>query len=230
MSTRLIVDKKEGLSESRAGNRPKQPRAIKMAATFISYIFHPVFVPVYVIAFLVYVHPYLFAGFSALDKTRTMAMGVMMYTFFPLITVLLLKGLKFIDTVYLVTQKDRVIPLIACGVWYFWIWWVWKNLPDYPQAAVAFALATWISVSIGLMANIIMKVSLHAISMGVMLSFFLLMAFSQDLNFGFYISVALLITGLVCTSRFIVSDHEPKEVYGGLVIGFFSVLVGQWLT
>jgi hypothetical protein len=38
-----------------------------------------------------------------------------------------------------------------------------------------------------------------------------------------------LITGLVCTSRFIVSDHHPKEVYGGLAAGVFSMLIAYWL-
>ena len=90
-------------------------------------------------------------------------------------------------------------------------------------------MAIWISASLGLMANIIMKVSLHAISMGVMLTFIFLLAFSQQLNFGIYISVAFLIAGLVCTSRFIVSDHEPKEVYGGLAVGVISMLIAGWV-
>jgi hypothetical protein len=93
--------------------------------------------------------------------------------------------------------------------------------------AVKFALAIWISVSLALMANIIMKVSLHAISMGVIMTFILILAFTQPLNFGIYISVALFITGLVCTSRFIVSDHTPKEVYGGLAVGVVSMLAAS---
>ena len=79
------------------------------------------------------------------------------------------------------------------------------------------------------MANIIMKVSLHAISMGVALTFILLLALSQPLHFGVYISVALLATGIVCTSRFIVSDHTAKEVYGGLAVGLLSMLIAWFV-
>ena len=207
---------------------PPQPAAVRFVAKIISYIFHPVFVPLYIVWFMVYLHPWLFAGFSNMDKTRTVIMAALMFTFFPVVTVLLLKALKFINSFHLTTQKDRIIPLVACGVWYFWIWYVWKNLPEYPKPAIQLALAIWISVSLGLMANIIMKVSLHAISIGVMLTFILLLAFSQQLNFGIYISIALLIAGLVCTSRFIVSDHLPKEVYGGLAVGAFSMLIA-WI-
>ena len=44
----------------------------------------------------------------------------------------------------------------------------------------------------------------------------MLLALTQSVSFGVYISVALLIAGLVCTARFIVSDHTQKEIYGGL--------------
>ena len=227
MSAGFIVDEKNQLQEIRKNDFPPHPASVRLVAKIISTIFHPVFVPLYIVLFMVYVHPWIFAGFSDLDKTRTVMMAALMFTFFPVVTVLLLKALKFINSFHLTTQKDRIIPLVACGVWYFWIWYVWRNLPEYPSAAIKLALAIWISASLGLMANIIMKVSLHAISMGVILAFIFLLAFSQPLNFGIYISVSLLIAGAVCTSRFIVSDHFPKEVYGGLFVGIISMLAAS---
>jgi hypothetical protein len=176
------------------------------------------------------VHPYLFAGFSPEQKFRTVMMAVVSFTFFPLITILLLKGLKFIDSIYLRTQRERVIPFVACMIWYFWIAYVWNNfgktrdVVDIPHNAVQFAFAAFFSTIIGLMMNIRMKISLHAISMGIVITFFTCMALSQDVNFAVYLSVVLLITGLVCTARFIASDHTPAEVYAGLLTGMVSML------
>lgn len=225
MSTRMMVNGQNELHDPLEARLPQQPAIIRVVAKIISTIFHPVFVPVYLIWFLVYTHPYLFAGFSAWDKSKVMIQAVVMFTFFPIVTVLLLKALKFINTFHLTSQKDRIIPLVACGVWYFWIWYVWRNLPDYPKPAVQLALAIWISASLGLMANIIMKISLHAMSMGVMIAFMLLLALTQQVNFGIYISLALFIGGLVCTARFIVSDHTAQEVYGGLATGIASMII-----
>jgi hypothetical protein len=230
MSTRLMVDGQNQLDETREAWAPRQPAIIRFIGNTISYIFHPVFVPVMVIWFLVYIHPYLFAGFADMQKFRTVMMAVVSFTFFPLVTVLLLKGLKFIDTIFLRTQKDRVIPFIACMIWYFWIWYVWNNFgktgdTDMPREAVQFALATFISTIIGLMVNIKMKVSLHAISAGMVLTFFIQMAFIQQLNFGTWLAIVFLLTGLVCTARFIVSDHTAQEVYGGLVVGAVSMII-----
>lgn len=198
---------------------------VRWAAQLVSVVFHPVFVPVYVIAFLLFIHPFQFTGFSPQQKVLVLGQAVAMYLFFPLVTVLLLKALHFIQSIRLERQKDRIIPLVACGIWYFWVWYVWRNLPEYPKELVHFALAIWISSWAALMINVRMKISLHAISLGISLAFLLRLAFTQDISFGFYLAIALLITGLVCTARFIVSDHTETELYSGLLVGAVSVLV-----
>jgi hypothetical protein len=224
MNTRLAVDNKSRLQEIRESGMPQQPALVRIPAKIISYIFHPIFVPVYMLLFMVYVHPYLFAGFTDSDKIRVMLQAFIMFSFFPVVTVLLLKALNFIGSFYLTTQKDRIIPFVACGIWYFWIWYVWRNLPNYPRESVVLTLAIFIASSMGLIANIYMKISMHAISMGIMVTFIFFLAFTQALNFSLYLSVVLLITGLVCTSRLIVSNHTQKEVYVGLFTGFVSML------
>ena len=55
--------------------------------------------------------------------------------------------------------------------------------------------------------------------MGVMVTFILLLALAQGSGYGPYISIAILITGLVCTARLIVSDHQSREIYMGLGVG-----------
>jgi len=232
MNSGLVVDRDKGMQEIRTPYFPEQPAGLRIAAKIISWVFHPVFVPVMVIWFLIYKHPWLFTGFDSMQKPRLLAMAAVMFTLFPLVTILLLKGLKFIDSIYLRTQRERVIPFIACMIWYFWIAYVWNNFGktgegfDIPHSAVQFAFGAFISTVIGLMVNVRMKVSLHAISMGVVLAFFVLMAMTQDLNFFVYLSIVILATGLVCTARFIVSDHTPNEIYAGLATGIVSLLIG----
>lgn len=229
----LIVDERNGLKEIRKKEFPEQPKPVRVIASVISYIFHPVFVPVYIVAFLLYVHPFIFAGYTPKNKILVFAQAFMMLTFFPLVSVLLLKALKFIDSIYLHTQKDRVIPFIACMTWYFWLWYVWNNMgksdgaADMPREAVKLALAIFITTIIGLMVNIKMKISLHAIAIGVLVCFLVLLAVKEGLGFGLFISIGILVAGIVCTARFIVSDHTQAEVYSGLGVGIISMLAAQ---
>jgi len=235
MSESLLVNNENNTKEN-SRLLPNPPAALKVLAQIISYIFHPVFIPLYVVYFLAYVHPYMYAGFDPRNKAiAVMGAAIVSFTFFPLVTVLLLKGLKFIDSIYLRTQKDRIIPFIACMIWYFWIWYVWNNFGktnaaiDMPHEAVQFALATFLSTIIGLMVNIKMKVSLHGISAGIVLTFFIIMALTQDLNYTVWLAIVVILAGLVCTARFIVSDHSVQEIYGGLATGAAAMLVARWL-
>jgi len=228
MSTRLIVDQSNQLHEFReTGYQPQNP-VLRLIAKVISYVFHPLFVPVYIAWFLITVQPYLFASFTPAEKLLAIVRFFIMYSFFPLVTVLLAKGLGFLNSIYLKTQKERIIPYIACGVYYFWMCYVLRNQPQFSKEVVQLSMAIFIASSLGLMANIIMKVSMHTISMGILLVFMSLLAFTQAESYGVYISIAFLIAGLVCTSRFIVSDHTPTEIYTGLLVGGISQLIAVW--
>jgi hypothetical protein len=220
MSTRLVVDSTSQLQELR-----DQSPGIRLIAKIISYIFHPVLVPVYIILFLLYIHPSVFAGFSSWKKTLVLLQALLPYVVLPLVTVLLLRALNFVNTIYLTTRKDRIIPYIACNLWYFWIAYVWYNQPGYPGEIVILAWTIFISSVIGQLANIYMKISMHALAMGAAVSFMMLLAFTQSAGSGLYLSVALLISGLVCSSRFIASDHSQKEVYGGLLGGIIALVI-----
>ena len=230
MSTNLVVDDQNELQEQRMTGRPAQPAILRIVAKIISYIFHPLFIPVYLIWFYVKSQPHLFSGFSPRERNFLIIRFGVMYTMFPLFTILLLKALKFVKSIYLKTQHERVIPYIICMVYYWWMWYVLHNQPEFAGDIVMLALAIFIVSILGLLANIVMKVSMHAMSVGVAITFLMIMGFSQDVSFTVYISIALLITGIVCTSRMIVSDHTPQEIYFGLFIGIISQVIAYWFA
>ena len=202
---------------------------IRVIARTISYIFHPLFIPLYISWFLIFINP-LFPAINSGDKWILLLRFVVMYTVFPLITVLLAKGLGFIQSVYLKTQKDRIIPYIVCGIYYFWMWYVLKNQPEFPRYFVMLSLAIFIASFMGLILNSFIKVSMHTISVGVLVTFILLLAFLTDVNYGFYIAIAFLLAGAVSSARLVNADHYPVEVYAGLTIGILAQLVAYYFT
>lgn len=217
-------------STNNLGINPETPVALRHIAQFVSYLFHPVFLPLYMMSFLLYVHPFQFLGFTPKMKLLVFVQAFSMYCFFPLVTVGLLKALNFISSFKLPNRKDRVIPLVACGIWYFWVWYVWRNIPEYPRTIVHMALGIWITASIGLFINAYMKISLHGMSVGALLMLLLQLAFTQPIHFGWYLSAGILITGLVSTARLLASDHRPAEVYVGLLTGFISMFLAGFFV
>jgi hypothetical protein len=216
------------LKESSSKEEPFHP-VIRVAARIISYVFHPLFIPVYISWFLIYINP-LFPAINPGDKWILLLRFIVMYTVFPLVTVFLAKGLGFIQSIFLKTQKDRIIPYVVCGIYYFWMWYVLKNQPEFPQYFVMLSLAIFIASFLGLIVNSFMKVSMHTISAGVMITFIMLLAFLTDVNYGFYIGIAFLLAGAVSSARLINSDHHPVEVYAGLIVGIVAQLVAYYFV
>jgi hypothetical protein len=143
-----------------------QPAILKFFANIFSYLLHPLFVPVYVIYFLLYIHPSAFSGFSDMNKAKTLVIISLNLVCFPLISVLLLKALGFIDSLFLKTQKDRIIPYIASGIFFFWAYTVFKEQTQYPRILVEFIFGIFLASSAALLCNSYFKISMHAIGRG----------------------------------------------------------------
>ena len=191
--------------------------AIRTISKIVSYVFHPLFVPVYFGWFLIKVLR-LFSGLDDWHQTLLLVQFFVNYTMLPLFVVLLAKGVGFIKTIYLKTQRDRIIPYMAVMIFYFWVWYVFRN-QGFPREAVLFSLAAFLSVCFGAFTNTFFKVSMHALSMGVVVTLLLLLSVKSGVNYGPYVSIGLFIAGLVCTARLVNNDHHPFEVYAGLLLG-----------
>jgi hypothetical protein len=201
------------------------PLVLKLIANFISYLFHPLFIPIYAGYFLMFIHPTYFVGYGAQQKYWLLIRIAYTMVFFPIITVLLLKATGFIESVFLKTQKDRIIPYIACGIFFFWGYLVFRNQPSIPSILTAFTFAVFLSSSVALIANIYFKISMHAIGMGGVLGLFFVIMQSNTMLMTGPLSVALLLSGMVCTARLLISNHSNKEIYMGLLVGIGCQLV-----
>ena len=204
----------------------KHSLIIKLLANFFSYLFHPIFIPLYVTWMLAFIHPNYFVGFSTMGKYKILLLVAINAFSFPLITVLLLKGLGFINSIFLRTQKDRIIPYIASMTFFFWTQYVLREQNFVPRILVAFMFGVFISSSAALIANIYHKISMHAIGMGGMLGLFLVVMQQNTMLMTGPLAFVLLTTGIVCTARMIVSDHQPKEIYTGLMVGLICQFIG----
>jgi hypothetical protein len=205
---------------SQPEQKNSQPLLIRLLAHFFSYVFHPLFVPLYVIGFLVFLHPSYFAGFTLYDKYRLLFSTALNTIFFPAFAVLLMKGLGFIKSIFLHTQQDRIGPYLSSMIFYFWTAWVFfKTDPQLALIMPSFMTGVFLTTVVGLLSNIYFKISMHAMGMGGMVGLFLIIMLYNTMWMWWPLAIALLITGIVCTSRLIVSDHSPKEIYWGLFFG-----------
>ena len=197
-------------------------------AKIISVLFHPLFVPIYFVWFLLFIHPLAFIGFSSVQKFQTLVIVGINLTIFPLVSVLLLKALGFIDSIYLKTQKDRIIPYIACGIFFFWAFTVFKEQTKYPIVLVVFILGIFLASSAALLANIYFKVSMHAIGVGGLLGIFAVLFYNNNLSMAWPLALVLIVSGMICTARLLLNTHTPKDIYAGLLIGIATQVAANY--
>lgn len=209
-----------------AGPETDAGPVIRFFAKLVAYVFHPLFITSYVMAFLLYVHPYAFTGFDDRTKLFRMVNIVLCNTLFPVFSVFLLWRLQFISSMHLKTVKERILPYIIAMIFYWWTWNVFKHLPDTPQSAISFLLGAFLALCGGWMCNIYFKISMHSIAMGGAMMFFFLFSFNDSYASGTYLSIVVLATGLVCTSRLLTRDHTAFEIWSGLFVG----MLGQYIA
>jgi hypothetical protein len=200
----------------------------RFLAHLVSYLFHPLFISSYVMAFLIFFHPYAFNGFDERTKVLRMLNIVLCNVLFPAFSVFLLWRLKFIHSIFLRTQKDRIIPYIIAMIFYWWTWILYKNWTEVPTEVVHFLLGSFLALCAAFICNIYFKISMHTTAAGGALMFFFLFSFSDEYASGLYLSLVVLGAGVVCTSRLIVSDHTRWDVWSGLFIGALSQYVA-WM-
>ena len=207
----------------------KAPAPLRYAASFISYIFHPIFLPLYAVWFISYVHPSYLSGFSEGMRLRTVLITAQNAVFYPLFSVLLLKGVGFISSIFLRTQKDRIIPYMACGIFFFWTFLVFKEELYFPKILSSFMLGVFLSSSAALLANIYFKISMHAIGVGGIVGLFIIIAQTNTMLMTWPLGAALLIAGLVCSARLLITDHTTKDIYSGLAVGLLAQFTAAFI-
>lgn len=207
---------------------PRYPLLLTITAKVISYLFHPLFVPTYIFLFLVFQVPYEFAGITEWQLKMRIFSVFWITAFFPAFAVFLLWRLKFSDSIFLRTQKERIVPYIITMFFYWWMYYLSRNFSDQPAVLKFFYMGIFMATVFGLTLNNYYKISLHAMAAGGAMASIVLFAFYYNIPLGLSISIVTLVAGIICTSRFLVSDHSSKEIYSGLLVGIISQLMGYY--
>jgi hypothetical protein len=199
----------------------EQNKALKIVANIISVLLHPVFMPIISCSFLFYLMPQSFEEVKAKVISGWAGMIIINTIIFPIILILLLKGLGFIKSIYLRDVKERVIPLIGIMVFYFWPYLVAKNVA-VPDAARILLLGNFWGIVVVFIITIFFKISMHTSGVGSLLGFvFVLMLLAQSF-FLFHLLLALLMAILIIWARYYSGAHRAKELWLGILVGIVA--------
>jgi len=197
-----------------------QPKALRVLAEIISFIFHPVFMPL-VMAFVVYkLSPASFTGITQKMIGQWFITIGYNTIFIPLIGILLLKALGFISSLKMQTAKERTIPLLLSMTFYFWVSHVFNSIPDHvPLAWKVLLLGNFWGIILVFLVNIFTKISMHTSAAGSMLGILVVLMISSNINMLVPLFAGIVVAGIIGTARMILGAHQRGDIWLGYIIG-----------
>lgn len=210
---------------------------MKHLANFISIIFHPLFILVYILGFVLIFNPYILQVQDEKARVTFFVYSFVSIIVMPAIAILILKQVNMIKSFGMKDRMERIGPLIIVSILYFWLYINFKNSTTVPIIFTIFTLGSVISVFVSFFINNFTKISLHTVGMGGLVSSLIIMKYQFNLNLFdinililgryevntyFILLIAIVFAGLVGTSRLYLDSHTKDQIYMGYLVGFMA--------
>jgi len=195
---------------------------MRIFSQIISYIFHPIFIPIAgTLAFFALV-PY-----STLELQSGNVLPIFILTIIiPIICFLILKNLGIVNSIMLPNLAERKYPLYISIALLLMV--LFRVIPNNYTVELYFYFLGLIAALSGILLLLFLnfKASIHMMAMGSFLMFLINLSIHFEKNITIAISLFTIITGLVATSRLFLKAHSRPELLVGLLLG----VVSQFLT
>jgi len=188
----------------------------------ISTILHPIVIPT--LGVLLY---FIFVPNTILRKQQLLILVLVFGVTYivPILSLILLKALNFIEDFQVKTIKERRFPVIFMIFLFYLLGNILGKSSVLEDLEFLF-YGTSLSLScIYLLFSFKLKSSLHLVSMGNAVCFFLIISNLYSLSILPIIMILILLSGLLASSRLYLKAHSPKELFLGFSIGIISQLV-----
>ncbi|MDA7768179.1 hypothetical protein N8904_00490 [Flavobacteriales bacterium] len=194
-------------------------------AQFISVLAHPLFMPSYAFGLLMYTNPYI--NMMVSDSTKS-AIIIILSTFtiiLPILSAIILKKLKVIDSIYMKTSEERKWPFIFTLAWYYFAIQLLSRL-YIPQSFLLLMLGAISAIGLSLIITLRWKISIHMLGIGGVIGAIIGISHRFQFDHSNLIIALVLFAGLVGFARLKTLSHNYKQVYAGFLLG----LIVEWAS
>ena len=193
---------------------------------FISTILHPVVIPTLgVMLYFIFVS-------QSLDHRQQLLLLALVFGItyvIPVLALFLLKALGLIQTFQVKTIRERRVPILMMLVLFYVLGDILANTPTLRDVGFLF-YGTSLSLFITyILFAFHLKSSLHLLSMGSAIGFFLVIMNMYSMSLLPVVMVLILLSGLVASSRLHLQAHSSKELFVGFSLGVLSQVVTFWV-
>lgn len=191
---------------------------MRFIAKVISYLFHPIWMPLYVVLIFWEMDSRVHFFNQPSVWFYILMVVIINSVLIPLLMFWMMKRLGIISSLSMEYKKDRIYPFLITGVFYLTSWFVFYNLGILDLIAYLFILAALL-VYFALIVNIFWKISVHSMSMGALSVFIIYLSSVHFITSSWPAYLVILMSGLVGFARLKLKSHNSAQVYVGYLGG-----------
>ncbi|WP_400072072.1 hypothetical protein [Zobellia russellii] len=201
---------------------------MKVFLKAISYVFHPLFIPVAgTLAYFLITPKYSPIAIQSANVLPIFILTVII----PIIVYFILKNLGLVTSIFMSSARERRYPIYIHTTLLLFV--VYKVIPNTNIAELHFYFVGLIIASLTSLITLFfkLKISMHLMGMGSLVMFLTALSIHFEVNITLGLSIFTLLTGLVATSRLYLKAHTRAEIILGFLVGFLSqlMIIRFWL-
>jgi len=194
----------------------------------ISYIFHPLLIPIIGTFSYFLITP----KYSPLELQSGNILPIFILTvIIPIIAFLILRNIGLVSTVNLPTLKERRYPMLIHIILLLLV--IYKVIPNNYIAELYYFFVGLMIATFAMTLLLFFKIkgSMHLMGMGCLFMYLVNLSIHFEINITIALSLLIFTTGLLATARLYLKAHSRAELFIGFCIGLISQLltVRYWL-
>ncbi len=194
----------------------------RRAANIISYLFHPLLMPL--IGFLVISYSGRYLDHLDYRLQRFIGMVFFGLTFvLPVTFIPVYYFTRLIRSFKMPDRRDRIIPFYITLIFYLiaylliqktQVGWIYQD----------FVLASCITLFLVLVISFFWKISVHMAGLGGIVALITCLSIMLQTDLSLFLMISILMTGFTAYARLRINAHDYLQVYSGFLLGFGCVM------
>lgn len=196
---------------------------MKVLAQSISYLFHPLLVPLYGLFFI-------FNSDSVFSLIIPFSVQMYCYSItfvalllMPILGMFIFKKLGFISNYHLSVKQERVYPALVAIFSAFLGFYLIGKMP-YTNIVQQLYLVLIIVLSGFSIITLRWKMSMHMTAAGAVCGFITIIGFRYWGEVRESLMIVLILSGILATCRLYLKKHSPAQIYAGFLFGLSFVV------
>ena len=192
-------------------------------ARSVSAVFHPLLIPVYGLV-IIFIAPTLM-GYLPIEFKKILLLIVLVNNVMvPALMMPFFRHRKIITSWTIDDRRERTIPLVLTTLLYAISFYIVSRfqLPFFIQSFFISAFLISLAATI---INFWWKISVHSVGAGAIIALVLTLSRRMDTPLMWYLVPAVIIAGLILSSRLKLNSHSPGQVWAGLLAGFSGLML-----